>query len=109
MQGVRASALRWVSDEPQPGWVEVEFVDAEGHRWLVHDKPPMFAEPPGGFLRTSSYPIPTMIPCEIVGSQLSSSGRELVRVTLRHVESTTGESLFLVAATELVTATGSTA
>ncbi len=62
-----------------------------------------------GFLADFVVSDPDDDPCEIVGSQLSSSGRELVRVTLRHVESTTGESLFLVAATELVTATGSTA
>jgi hypothetical protein len=49
VHGILASALRWISDEPQPGWIEVEFIDADGRRWLVHDKPPMFEEPPDGF------------------------------------------------------------
>lgn len=109
MNGVHATALRWISDEPQPGWVEVEFVDADGRRWLVHDKPPIFAEPPNGFLLTSSYPMPTLIPCDVVSRQPSPDGRDLVTVVLRDTEATTGESRFEVAASALVTAEGSTA
>jgi hypothetical protein len=105
MHGIRATALRWISDEPQPGWIEVEFIDADGRRWLVHDKPPMFVEPPGdGFLPTSSYPAPTLIPCDLVSREESPDGRELVTVILRHTDTTTGEVRFQVAASELVTA-----
>lgn len=105
MHGIRATALRWISDEPQPGWIEVEFIDADGRRWPVHDKPPMFVEPPGGgFLATSSYPAPTLILCDIESRQLSHGGREVVAVVLRHTSATTGEDRFQVAASELVTA-----
>ncbi len=86
------------------GWIEVEFIDADGRRWLVHDKPPMFAEPPGGFLPTSSYPMPTVIPCDLERRQLSLDGRELVTIVLRHTDAITGETRFKVAASELVTA-----
>jgi hypothetical protein len=86
MYGLRATALRWISDEPQPGWVEVELVDADGRRWLVHDKPPIVAEPPNGFLPTSSYPMPTLIPCHVVSRQSSPDGRYLVTVVLRDTQ-----------------------
>jgi hypothetical protein len=107
VHGIRATALRWISDEPQPGWIEVEFIDADGRRWLVHDKPPIFAEPPGGFLPTSSFPMPTLMACDVLSRQLSPEGRELVTVVLCHTEATTGESRFQVAASALVTAEGS--
>lgn len=103
MLGIRARVLRWISDEPQPGWIEVEFIDADGRRWLVHDKPPIFAEPPDGILQTSSFPMPTLIPCDVVSRQTSPDGRGLVTVVLRHAETTTREVRFTVAASELVT------
>jgi hypothetical protein len=98
--GIRATALRWISDEPQPGLIEVEFFDAAGHRWLVHDQPPVFAEPPGGFWPSSAYPLPTLIACNILSRQVSSEGRELVTVVLRH----TDESRFKLAASALTAA-----
>jgi hypothetical protein len=104
MHGIVATALRWISDDPQPGWIEVEFIDADGRPWLVHDKPPIFAEPPGGFLPSSAYPAPTLIPCDVVSHQQVSDGRELVTVVLRHTSATTGEVHFQIAASELVTA-----
>ena len=76
----------------------------------MHDKPVMFAEPPGGFFAsTSSYPAPTSIPCDVESRQQSPDGRELATIVLRHVDTTTGESRFQVAASELVTVEGSTA
>lgn len=103
MYGVRASILRWISDEPQPGWIEVEFIDADGRRWLVHDKPPIFELPPGGISATSSYPMPTLIPCKVESRQMSPDGRELVTVVLHHTDATTGEGRFQVAASDLLT------
>ncbi len=109
MHGIRATAMRWISDEPQPGRIEVEFVDPDGRRWFVRDKAPIFAEPPGGFLPTSPYPMPTLIPCEIESRQLSPDGRQLVTVVLRHTDTTAGESRFEMASSDLVTVEGSTA
>jgi len=101
VHGILASALRWISDEPQPGWIEVEFIDADGRRLLVHDEPPIFEEPPGGFLPSSPYPVPTLIPCDVVSRQVSPDGRELVTVVLRQTDATTGEVRFQVVASEL--------
>jgi hypothetical protein len=77
MHGIRATALRWISDEPQPGLIEVEFFDAHDRRWLVHDKWPIFVELSGDFLPTSSYPMPALIPCDVLSRQLSPDGQEL--------------------------------
>jgi hypothetical protein len=102
MPAVRATVLRWISDEPQPGWIEVEFSDGDGRRWLVHDKPPIFVEPPGRFSAATSYPVPTLIPCQVLGRELSRDGEELVTVVLRHTEATTGECRFRLAASDVI-------
>jgi hypothetical protein len=101
--------VRWISDEPQPGWIEVEFLDAEGRRWLVHDKPPIFAEPRSGFLPTSPYLMPTLLPCDVERRELPPDGREMVTVVLHHTDAITGEVRFQVAASELVSNEASTA
>ena len=38
MLGVKVTVLRYVSDDPQPGIVEFQLEDANGHRWLFVDK-----------------------------------------------------------------------
>lgn len=30
---VKCAAVRWVDDEPQPGWIEYQLTDAEGVTW----------------------------------------------------------------------------
>jgi hypothetical protein len=80
----------------------VEFTDAHGRRWLVHDKAPVFVEPPGGFSASSSYPMPTLIACDVESRQLSPD-RELATVVLRHTEATTGEVQFEVEPQSLAT------
>ncbi|HEY3557315.1 MAG TPA: hypothetical protein VGL05_07625 [Kribbella sp.] len=75
MQNLRAHAVRWVSDEPMPGWVEVEFEDADGVRHVVSDKPPVF----GGHEQLgpdAEYPIEVLVACEIVAVDA-----ERVRIT----------------------------
>lgn len=56
--------MRWVSDDPVPGWVEVEFTDANGARRLLADKPPIFGGPD---LRPDTpYPVDVLVACEIL-------------------------------------------
>ncbi|MCU1641387.1 MAG: hypothetical protein JWN03_1662 [Nocardia sp.] len=57
-----ATAAYWLCDEPQPGLVLVEFVDALGRpHWLI-DKCAIFG---ADLLPTSTYPRPTGIRCAI--------------------------------------------
>ena len=63
MQNLRASAVRWISDEPIPGWVEVEFQDADGVRHVLADKPPIFD---ADLAPNTPYPVDVLVGCEIV-------------------------------------------
>ncbi|WP_433590697.1 hypothetical protein [Nocardia sp. CA-145437] len=57
-----ATAAIWLTNDPQPGLVLVEFVDAHGRpHWLV-DKCAIFG---ADLLPTSTYPRPTSIQCAI--------------------------------------------
>lgn len=53
---VRCEAVRWVSDEPLPGIVEVVLTDADGTRWSLVDKAPVF-DSVGVLLPTADYPM----------------------------------------------------
>lgn len=57
-----ATAVWWLSDEPQPGMVLVEFVDVHDRPHQLVGKSALFG---GDLLPTSSYPCPTSIQCTI--------------------------------------------
>jgi hypothetical protein len=40
---VRCEIIRWVADEPQPGMVEAQIIDVDGHVWRFVDKAPIFS------------------------------------------------------------------
>jgi hypothetical protein len=95
MSAVRVSITRYLSDDPQPGWIECRLSDVWGREWIFEDKPPIFSE---CYLSVEdTYPRPGVIRCEIVGRRWDADGREIVTVdteTPDHVESTTGETRF---------------
>ena len=62
---LRCEAVRWVSDEPFPGWIEVTFTDVDGHLWRVFDKPPIFGSP-ADLDRDSPFPVAVELDCEIL-------------------------------------------
>ena len=37
---LRIQITKWLSYEPQPGFVEAEFTDARGRTWTFHEKTP---------------------------------------------------------------------
>jgi hypothetical protein len=89
-------AVRWVSDEPIPGWVEVTFTDANVHVWSVFDKPPVFAD---DLTRESSFPMAVELDCEVL-----SVDQDLVTIsTLKPwgVSAVDGRSTFTVFASQL--------
>jgi hypothetical protein len=84
-------ATRWVGDEPQPGWIEVQLKDVDGRTWRFFDKPVIFE---GGAEISSStaFPVAVAIPVRIV------DGVDVVTVSTdpQGIESEEGESTFRV-------------
>jgi hypothetical protein len=103
MNGVRCEVVRWLSDEPQPGWVEASIVDAQGRRWSFFDKPAIFSDE--GIGPSSEFPLPGVIRCEIVSTNQGDGGVRSSRVEIRlqdGVESAEGSTRFLVEADEVI-------
>lgn len=77
MIGVRVSITRHISDE-QPEFVECEFTDAHGRRWVFVEKTPVIGS---DYLDARSpYPQPGVIGCQITGRQRDTAGREIILV-----------------------------
>jgi len=75
---LRCQIVRWVSDEPIPGWIEARFTDATGKVWKLVDKVPIFTAEP---LRAhSTYPRPGLVRCEALDRRTDPLGRAIVRV-----------------------------
>jgi hypothetical protein len=62
---LKARALRWVSDEPFPGMVAVEIVDAAGIEREFIDKYPMFGKNPE-LGPATPYPMNILIACSVL-------------------------------------------
>jgi hypothetical protein len=103
MIGIRVAITRYVSDEPQPGVVECEFLDAHGRRWTFIDKPPIISFE--DLDARTTYPRPGVIACEIVGRKQDAAGRKVILVDTARpwcVESVDGSMRFEVLETSLV-------
>ena len=90
--------VRFVDDH-QPGWVECEFVDAEGHSHTIIEKVPVVTSE--DLDAESRYPKAGTVRCEILKQYRDNEGRELVFITTDKplgIESTEGESEFTVLA-----------
>ena len=78
-------------------------VDVHGRRWSFLDKPDIF----GDIFRTSEFPLPGVIRCEVVSSRRDGSGAEVLEVRLLDgVESTDGSTRFFVSADNVTPSTG---
>lgn len=81
---------RWISDVPQPGWVEVDFVDSLGQVWTVADKPSVFTR--GLWTKESSTPPDCGVACDI-----SSTRDDVAVIELAFgLASAGGQSVFTV-------------
>jgi len=74
MPSVRATAVRWVSDDPQPGWIEVHLDLADGTTAALFDKPPIF-----GIRDRFEASVPVAIDCDIADDR-----GDTVVIALRH-------------------------
>ena len=100
IQNLSVQIVRFV-DNRQPGWVECEFVDAEGRKHRIVDKVLMFTAEP--LDDASTYPRPGLMACEVLDEWRETDGRAASISTARPVdiESTEGVSEFVVLSTQL--------
>jgi hypothetical protein len=99
---VTCAIVRWLSDEPQPGWVEANLTDANGRVWQLFDKWVIFSsEVLSG---ADTFPRSGSIACEVLGTEVMPDGTVVVAISTEHpdhVESVDGESRFLVRADQV--------
>ena len=86
-------------DKSQPGWVEVEFTDAEGRRHIFRDKVPIFTDK--DLDGATAYPQPGGIRCEIVCESSDKLQNRIDTSRPDDLESTQGLSEFVVNSTQL--------
>lgn len=103
MPELRCEAVRWVDDEPFPGVVEVQFVDAAGQRWSLFDKSPIFAQF-ADLTRDSVYPVKVTVACEVQDDIEAKAGDDVVTVSTSPDGVTTpdGRDTFAVNQSQLI-------
>ena len=97
MTQVRCQAVRWVSDDPQPGVVEVQLTDADGAVWSFVEKFYVFNADDDVWLG-AVYPFEVQVDCEIVSRHADAGGRDLVTISTApaYVETEAGRDQFTV-------------
>jgi hypothetical protein len=100
---LKVTIARHISDDPQPGLVEYQLIDAHGRRWSFVEKTAVLSD--AALAADTQYPQPGVIACEVVGRFRDEEGREVIRVDTSRpwgVVSLEGETQFEVLAAELV-------
>lgn len=96
MASISCQIARWVSDEPFPGVVEAEFVDAAGEHQLIVDKVAIFTS--ARLTARSELPFPRALRCRVI-TDLSDDG--ILEIELLDCELATGGRRLRVACDEL--------
>jgi hypothetical protein len=103
MLAVKMTIMRYLSDEPQPGIVECELVDAHARRWIFVEKTAVVS---AEYLDSKSgYPRPVEIAVEVVERMQDSELGEVVRIDTDRpwgIQSVGGETRFEVFPASLV-------
>ncbi|HWZ98086.1 MAG TPA: hypothetical protein VN025_10015 [Candidatus Dormibacteraeota bacterium] len=89
-------------DDHQPGWVECEFVDAEGRKHTILEKVPVVSF--DDLERNSNYPCGGVVPCTTIAQWQDEKSRKLARISTADpaaIESKEGLSEFVVLAEQL--------
>ena len=103
MIGISVLITKYISDDPQPGIVECQLVDAYGNEWVFQDKTAIFSSL--NLDVSSDYPQPGVIACEIIKQWQDVNGREIVTVNTERpwgVETLTGASRFDVLGSQII-------
>ncbi|CAM3104451.1 hypothetical protein [Stackebrandtia soli] len=97
MPELRCEAVRWIADEPFPGLIEVQFIDADGRTWSLVDKAAIFGaaedlEP------DSNYPAAVTVACVLRGAdeQVGNDGGVTISTSPDGVTSPDGRDTFTV-------------
>jgi hypothetical protein len=102
MISIRVSIVGWV-DDCQPGIVKCALQDAYGQTWEFIEKLPIVAA--AELDKTSTYPQPAEIACEVIRDWENDKGQELVTIDTDNpwgVESTQGTTRFDVFKHQLI-------
>jgi hypothetical protein len=76
--GIKVTITRYLSDEPQPGIVECQLVDAHGRLWSFVEKSAIVS---AGLLHAlTAYPQPGMIAGEVIERSRNPEGRDVIRI-----------------------------
>lgn len=99
---VAAYATMWVSDEPQPGLVQITMADAHGRQWTFVDKSPVF-----GFSlsRETAYPVEVGLACTILSRHIGGNGRGVAVISTEApwgLASVDGVTRFTIYADQLI-------
>jgi hypothetical protein len=98
MISVAGRVVRWVSDEPFPGWVQVQITDVHGVVWSLFDKPTVFDDE-DRLRNHTAYPVDVEVPCEVIGRGWLRDGTEVVTISTLlpcGIEALGGRTEFLV-------------
>lgn len=87
---LKVSIARWLSDEPQPGWVEARFTDASGRAWTLEDKPPIFTA--RSFV-AADLPVEGVVECGVRALRLDAQARDVATIQ-PSVDAPDGTALF---------------
>jgi hypothetical protein len=91
MPEIDVRAVRWISDDPQPGIVECRLLDADGVEHVLVDKAAIF-DADDRLRSDAEYPIDLKLECSVV-----RTGEADLVVELAHsIESVEGQRMFRV-------------
>jgi len=97
VNALKVEIVKWLSNEPIPGWVEAQFTDARGKMRVFVDKPDMFTAEP--VVASTKFPVPGNLRCEIVDR---GAGADRSTISVRTFETDTdGQDLFEVKADQV--------
>jgi hypothetical protein len=99
---IKITITRYLSDEPFPGIVECQLVDAHGRLWSFVEKSAIVSA--DSFHARTAYPQPGVIAGEVVERRRNPDGREVVRINTEQpygVSSVDGTAQFDVFAESL--------
>jgi hypothetical protein len=103
MIGISVLITKYVSDDPQPGIVECQLLDAYGNEWIFLEKTAIVAL--GHLDADSDYPQPGVIAGEMMKQWQDMNGQEIVSVNTEKpwgIETLTGVSRFDVLRSQLI-------